>query len=783
MTMARPGSGPSEKGPRRRSNAATRLDSEQRYRSLFENMHEGLAYCEMLYVDGRPDDFMYLDVNAAFETQTGLKNVVGKLVSKVIPGIRESDPELLEVYGRVAAGGPSEQFEMHVAAMQMWFSISAYCPEAGKFIAVFDVITERVLTERRLRSSNALLERTEAISQTGSWRQSIGTGAVTWSAEMFRIFGMDPEARALGLAELMRGSIHPEDRAAVEAANEVALHGGTLGTIEYRIICGDGSIRWVRGGGEREYDETGRLVALVGYVQDITELEQAEAARAENERRLRAIFDLVPVGISVLEPDGTLSEVSPALRRILHLPEGPSLAGAVTERRYVRIDGTTMPPEEFASTRARAEGGPVIDVETGVEMEDGGVVWVSVSAAPLSDSSGRVVVVTVDATERKRLQAQLAQSQKMEAVGRLAGGIAHDFNNLLTAIGGFARVLEADLEAGTADPDDAREIRQAADRAAGLTAKLLAFSGPRAGQMTSVRLDECVAQILPMLRRIVPERIEIETKLLPGPSLQADPTELDQVIVNLVVNAADSMPGVGRITVETTAVHHDVRFVRSHLNSKPGRHVRLSVSDVGSGIDATVRAHIFEPFYTTKPSGHGTGLGLATVYGVVERMGGTIEVTSAPGAGTTFELDFPASAPATAFVLAASADLPNGGNERVLLVEDDPAVRQFASKALERLGYRLMAVENPVVAMAVPSSDYDMLITDVVMPGMDGSQLVRTLRIGRPDLPVLFVSGYSQATAGSLALDEPRTALLSKPFTQAELASAARKVLDETTGP
>jgi CheY-like chemotaxis protein len=286
-----------------------------------------------------------------------------------------------------------------------------------------------------------------------------------------------------------------------------------------------------------------------------------------------------------------------------------------------------------------------------------------------------------------------------------------------------------------------------------------------------------------MLRRIVPERIEIETKLLPGPSLQADPTELDQVIVNLVVNAADSMPGVGRITVETTAVHHDVRFVRSHLNSKPGRHVRLTVSDVGSGIDATVRAHIFEPFYTTKPSGHGTGLGLATVYGVVERLGGTIEVTSAPGAGTTFELDFPASAPATTFVLAASADLPNGGNERILLVEDDPAVRQFASKALERLGYRLMAVENPVVAVAVPSADYDMLITDVVMPGMDGSQLVRTLRIGRPDLPVLFVSGYSQATAGSLALDEPRTALLSKPFTQAELASAARKVLDETTGP
>ena len=777
------GSRPPEKVVRRRSSAAARLDSEQRYRSLFENMHEGLAYCEMVYVDGKPVDFLYLDVNAAFEAQTGLKGVVGKLVSEVLPGVHESDPELLEIYGRVAAGGPSEQLEMHVAAMQMWFSISAYCPEPGRFIAVFDVITERVLAERTLRSSNALLERTEAISQTGSWRQRIDTGEITWSTEMFRIFGVDPGARALGLAELMGASIHPNDRAAVKAANELALDGGdALGTIEYRIIHGDGSIRWVRGGGERECDETGRLVALVGYVQDITERKQAEAARIENEGRLRTIFDLVPVGISVLEADGTLSEASPALRRILHLPDGPSLAPTVGGRRYLRIDGTTMPPEEFASNRARTEGGPVIDVETGVELEDGEIVWVSVSAAPLSDSSGRVVVVTVDATLRKRLEAQLAQSQKMEAVGRLAGGIAHDFNNLLTAIGGFARVLEADLEDGTGNRDDAREIRMAADRAAGLTAKLLAFSGRRAGQPTSIHLDECVGQILPMLRRIVPERIEIDTKLIPGPSLQADPTEMDQVIVNLVVNAADSMPAVGRITVETAVVDHDARFVRTHLNSKLGPHVRLTVSDVGNGIDATVRAHIFEPFYTTKPSGQGTGLGLATVYGVVERMGGTIEVLSVPGSGTTFELDFPASPKAEPVLPVAATEQPNGGSERILLVEDEAAVRQFASAALTRLGYRLVAVDNPAGAVAVPSSDYDLLITDVVMPGMDGPQLVRALRIGRPDLPVLFVSGYSQVTAGSLGLDEPRTALLSKPFNQAELASAARKVLDETTG-
>jgi CheY-like chemotaxis protein len=280
----------------------------------------------------------------------------------------------------------------------------------------------------------------------------------------------------------------------------------------------------------------------------------------------------------------------------------------------------------------------------------------------------------------------------------------------------------------------------------------------------------------------VPERIEIVAELRPGPPVQADPTELDQVVLNLVVNAADAIPAIGQIVIGTGTADHDAAAGAGKVNSRPEPHARLTVADTGVGMDATVQAHMFEPFFTTKGGG-GTGLGLATVYGIVERMGGTIGVSSTPGHGSVFEIDLPASPSTGGLTAATSEPAAVRGTERILVVEDEATVRSFASTALVRLGYSVIAAGGPADAVLIPASDYDMIITDVVMPGMDGTELARNLRLKRPDLPVLFVSGYSRGTVADDFIGEPRTTLLAKPYTLAELANAARKLLDEHAKP
>jgi len=248
---------------------AARRESEKGYRSLFDNMHEGVAYCEMTYVDGQPDDFTYLDVNRAFSEQTGLDDVIGKRVSEVVPGIRESDPELLEAYGRVAAGGRSEHFENHVPPLDMWLAVSVYCPEPGRFIAVFDVITERVKAEHALRAANTLLERTEAIAHVGSWRLDVSSGSVSWSAEMYRIFGLDPSEPALTATEILARAIHPDDRH-IMAAAQGAFGIGEVRPLDLRIVLPGGEVRVVHMDGEVQNDDQGRPVALFGFAQDVT---------------------------------------------------------------------------------------------------------------------------------------------------------------------------------------------------------------------------------------------------------------------------------------------------------------------------------------------------------------------------------------------------------------------------------------------------------------------------------------------------------------------------------
>jgi two-component system cell cycle sensor histidine kinase/response regulator CckA len=418
--------------------------------------------------------------------------------------------------------------------------------------------------------------------------------------------------------------------------------------------------------------------------------------------------------------------------------------------------------------------------------KDKSVMSVEIASHTL-EFSGRdaVLVLAHDVTERKRLETQLQQSQKMEAIGLLAGGVAHDFNNLLTAIMGYTQLIQLGLDPASQTRRDSEEILKAAERAASLTRQLLAFSRQQVLELRVLDLNAIVADMDKMLRRMIGEDMDLLTAPAAdlGP-VKADPGQIEQVLMNLVVNARDAMPHGGKLTIETANVELDEGYARARVDLKPGPYVMLAVSDTGCGMSAEVVARIFEPFFTTKALGHGTGLGLSTVHGIVKQSHGHIEVYSEVGQGTTFKIYLPR--------LEAGAELlarrergvveQMGGTECVLLVEDEEIIRRVLAQSLERHGYRVLEAADGSEAIALcerPNQPIDLLVTDVVMPLMSGPELVQRVLSKRSDLRVLFISGYTDRALIHHGLRAPGTAFLQKPFTPDTLMQKMRALLDE----
>ncbi|HLK60667.1 MAG TPA: ATP-binding protein, partial [Chthonomonadaceae bacterium] len=432
-------------------------------------------------------------------------------------------------------------------------------------------------------------------------------------------------------------------------------------------------------------------------------------------------------------------------------------------------------------------GAPVHHVETPLLRKDGSQVTVAFGWSALF-SEGEITGIVgtgEDITERKRLEEQLFQARKLESIGRLAGGVAHDFNNLLTAILGYAELMEMDIPADSDLAHSVRQIQQAGERAAGLTGQLLSFARRQVIEPKLVNLNELILNLNTMLQRLIGEHITL--LMQPAPNLYAvciDPNQLEQVLINLVVNARDAIPlEGGKIIVETGNVTLDAEYARRHDGVTPGEYVMLAVSDTGSGIDEAIQLHIFEPFYTTKERGRGTGLGLATVYGIVKQAGGHIWLYSEAGQGTTFKIYLPQAAEtAVAVVTTAPATAPKGGTETLLVVEDESAVRALTTAALSGLGYHVLDAADGATALRI-ASEYEgeitLLITDVVMPRMSGKELAERLQAIRPDLQVLYVSGYTENTIVHHGVLEPGIAFLHKPFTLSALSRKVREVLNK----
>jgi PAS domain S-box-containing protein len=549
-------------------------------------------------------------------------------------------------------------------------------------------------------------------------------------------------------------------------------------TLELEVLCKDGTSVWTESKLSAVRDANGSLTGFIAVSRDITERRRAEETFRDTSATLQTIIDASVLAIVVLDRDGRVTLWNNAATRLFGWSAQEVLGRplpTVPEHRRA----------EFEDGRVRSLAGKDVIYETQRRRKDGSLVDVLRSSAAVFDPQGELaggMAIFVDITERKQLEEQLRQAVKMEGIGRLAGGIAHDFNNLLTVIGGRSYILLSQLPAGHAMRRDLLLIQQTGDRAATLTRQLLAFSRKQTLAPAVIDLNEIASGMRTLLERVLGEDVDLTMDLDPSLGhVTADPGQIEQVILNMAVNARDAMPEGGPLTLETRHVEVDPTYARQKVELAPGSYEVLSISDAGVGMDAATVARVFEPFFTTKPVGKGTGLGLAMAYGIVKQSGGHITVYSEPGSGTTFRIYLPRTEASESAPLAVAEAAARRGTEVVLVAEDDVNLRALTRDILASAGYTVLESQDVEDALRIAERQegtIHLLLTDVVMPHMSGRVLAEAVKRFRPDVKVLYMSGYTDNAIVHHGVLDPGTALLQKPFTPAALARKVREVLD-----
>jgi len=596
-----------------------------------------------------------------------------------------------------------------------------------------------------------------------------------------RIFGCS-HAKVLG--KRIVDFVHPDDRAKIaEAMTQVRTPSDETVATEFRIVHPDGSIHWIAGTSSNLIGDSA-IGGIVSNVRDITEGKSAAEALRRSEARFAKLSESGIVGIITADFDGRFLDVNDAYLKMIGYTREELISGSV------HWNDVIAPDQRALTTQMQA---PLVTLgiapawETAAVAKDGTRVPMLVGAALLDATT--VVAFCADLTEKKRVEEHLRkteehlrQAQKMEAVGRLAGGIAHDFNNVLSVVLSYAEVLLFDIEEGSPMRDDVEEIRKAGERAAELTRQLLMFSRQQVLAPKVIDLNDLLSDMTKMLKRVVGEDIDLSFSRAPSLGLvRADPSSLEQVIMNLVVNARDAMPTGGTLTIETGNVVLDEEHSRAHGCSRTGPHVLLRASDTGVGMDEATQSRIFEPFFTTKSNDKGTGLGLSTVFGIVEQSGGCVSVESQIGKGTTFKIYLPCEEGVTETKRAVVTPKDDRGTETVLLVEDEEQVRTVARGILQRLGYRVLEARNAgeaLLSCEKHEGEIHLLLSDIVMPQMSGPELAKRLSSMRPHMKVLFMSGYTDDSIMRHGVLNADIEFLHKPFTPSAIARKVREVLD-----
>ncbi len=726
--------------------------SEDRYRSTLDHMLEG---CQIIGFDWR-----YLYVNDAVTTQgkQTKEALLGRTMLEMYPGIDQTAlfSDLRRCMDERVATQIENEF-LFPDGSKGWFELSVQPVPEGLFILSFD-ITERKQAEAALHESEERLRLfiDHAPASLAMFNREMRYLARSrrWLVD-YQLEGQDVIGRSHYevLAEI------PERWKAIHRRG---LEGEVIRAEEDFFIRLDGTVQWLRWEVRPWSTPAGSIGGIVIFTEDITARKQVETDLQYQKETLQTIIDHIPVMIGFIDPYGQFLLVNQEFERVLgwtfeEMSERPDILTEFypdPEVRQAVIDYANSAEPGWREFKVTTRSGQVLDTA-----------WANVRL-----SNGTTIGIGQDLSELNRTREQLYQAQKMESMGRLAGGIAHDFNNLLVPILGYAELGMMQIASDTKLYTNLSYIRQAADRAANLTRQILAFSRQQVLEMSVVDLNSVITDFKKMLQRLIGEDIELRTVLAPtlAPVI-ADKGQLEQVLMNLVINARDAMSGGGRITLETANVFLDERYASKHVETKPGPYVMVAVSDTGHGMDAATQQRIFDPFFTTKERGKGTGLGLATVFGIVKQHQGYIWTYSEPGVGTTFKIYLPQATDLASTGEPADEDTASiFGTETILVTEDEEVVRKLVCETLESHGYQVLEAAGPEqglqLAARYPGSIH-LLLTDVIMPGMNGRDLYQKLVEFQPECRVLYMSGYTDEVIGHQHILEEGVNFLQKPFT------------------
>jgi two-component system, cell cycle sensor histidine kinase and response regulator CckA len=752
---------------RERAGKALRA-SESEMRALFAAMTDVVI---VLDADGR-----YLKVaptNPSYLYRPPAE-LVGKTVHEVFPE-EQADFFLAHVRRTLSEGRKHNvEYPLQIEGTEIWFDGCVSPMSHDSVLWIARDITERKRTEEALREGEERYRLLFESNPQPMWVYDIETlRFLAVNEAAIRHYGY---SRAEFLAMTVKDIRPPEDVPAL-MNNVASVRGGFDEAGTWRHLKKDGSRIDVEVT-SHELVFAGRRAELV-LANDVTERKRVERELRQSEERYRDLVENAHDLIYTQDLEGNYTSINSAVERVTGYTREEALGMNV---KHVAAPEYLEKARRMIAQKLAGESVTAYEVE--IIAKDGRRVRVELNTSLIIQDGVVVGVqgIARDVTERKELEEQLRQAQKMEAVGKLAGGVAHDFNNLLTVINGYSDLLAKRLRAEDPLRLNVEEIKKAGERATSLTRQLLAFSRKQVLQPKVIDLNEVVRETEKMLRRLIGEDVELRASL--GPwlgSVKADPGQMEQVLMNLAVNARDAMPHGGKLTISTENVYLDEEYAAHHVSVAPGRYVMLAVSDTGSGMDEETRARVFEPFFTTKEAGKGTGLGLSTVYGIVKQSGGYVWVYSEVGRGTTFKIYLPrVDAGAQLYSQTPSHARKLGGTETVLLAEDDELVRNMTRVILSDHGYKVLAEANGVAALSLferTEEPIHLLLTDVVMPGMSGRELADRLTRLRPEMKVLFMSGYTEDAIVHHGVLDEGVNFIQKPFTPDDLARKVREVL------
>lgn len=765
----------------------TRLrESEKRYRRLFDATNDGIALHELVFENDLPVDYRILDINPQYEIVTGVrkKDAIGTLATDLY---KTDQAPYLDIYVDVTTTGDPNTFETFFPPMSKYFLITVFSPEKNRFATVFQDITERKKAEQELVQSRAQLRLLINTIPDLVWVKDPEGVYIACNKKFERFFGAT-ETEIVGRTDYdfvdkaLADFFRQHDRNAIDqdkpSVNEEWLtfasdqHHGLFETIKTPMR-----------------DPNGKLIGVLGIAREITERKLTEQALKLSEQRYKSAQKIGLVGNWEYDLESETFWGSEQAKRIYGFdPESTrftvdEVENCIPEREWVHQSLIDL-IEEGKPYHLEFEIHPV----SGPEKR-----MIRSIAKLVKDEQGtplKVNGVVQDITnekkaekEKQELERQLRQAQKLEAIGRLAGGIAHDFNNMLSIILGNVEFLLEDMHTLNPMFENIREIQKAAQRSADLTRQLLAFARKQIVSPIELNLNETIQGMLDMLKRLIGEDIHLswhpKADLWP---VKMDPSQVDQLFVNLCVNARDAISDVGEITIETDNVIFDSNYCEKHSGFKPGHFVSIGISDTGCGIDKEDLENVFEPFFTTKEMGEGTGLGLATVYGIVKQNSGFINVYSEPGQGTTFKIYLPKRVKELEHLKPVTPEESSQrGHETILVVEDEDAILRMTTRMLERLGYDVLPASTPNDAIRICETykaEIHLLLTDVVMPLMNGRDLFGKLTHIRPTMKSLFMSGYTANVIAQRGILDKECHFINKPFSKHELSTKLRSIFD-----